>query len=90
MSTTARKARKRQRHTDLALREALAARGLPTDSVYVHPPFQHPVKVGTPRAQRAVEVRRAEREVERALGRPGVYTRVLAAMGRIGARFGGR
>ena len=45
MSTTARKARKRQRHNDLALRTALAARGLPRDSVFVHPPFQHPVKV---------------------------------------------
>lgn len=90
MSTTARKARKRQRHSDLALRAAPVGRGLPTDTVYVHPPFQHTVKIGTPRAQRAVEVRRADRQVEQALGRPGVYARVLAAVGRIGARFGGR
>lgn len=75
MSTTARKARKRQRHNDLALRTALAARGLPTDSVFVYPPFQHPVKVGTPIANRAVNVRRREAATARAVS-PSVIARV--------------
>lgn len=75
MSTTARKARKRQRHNDLALHTALAARGLPTDSVFVHPPFQHPVKISTPIADRAVNVRRREAAAARAVS-PGVIARV--------------
>jgi len=80
MSTTARKNRKRLRHDDLALRAALAARGLPTDSVYVHPPFQHPVKVGTPLAQRTKNVQRRDARLQREIdiaNRRGWLSRLL-------------
>lgn len=80
MSATARKARKRLRHDDLSLRAALAARGLPTDSVYVHPPFQHPAKVGTPIAQRTKTVQRRDARLQREIdiaSRRGWLSRLL-------------
>jgi hypothetical protein len=79
MSTTARKARKRTRHSDLSLFDALTARGLPTDTVFIHPPFQHPMKVGTPVAKRASTVNRRDAELTKTL-QVGLVARVLARL----------
>lgn len=80
MSTTARKARKRLRHDDLSLRDALVRRGLPADSVFVHPPFQHPAKVGTPIAARTTTLQRRDARLQRQIdiaNRRGWLSRLL-------------
>jgi hypothetical protein len=85
MSTTARKARKRLRHDDLSLRDALVRRGLPADSVYVHPPFQHPVKTGTPVELRAKNVHRDDAKLARVS--PGIVARIASMAAGFASRW---
>lgn len=85
MSTTARKDRKRLRHDDLSLRDALVRRGLPADSVYVHPPFQHPVKTGTPLELRARTVHRDDARLAKTS--PGLLARVAKIASTLSSRW---
>jgi hypothetical protein len=81
MSTTARKIRKRRRHA--SLERAAFFGGTPV------PPFQHPVKVGTPIAERAVSVHRADRRIDATMSRLGLYDAIRKHLG-IGKNGRGR
>jgi hypothetical protein len=82
MSTTARKARKRHRHDALWM----ASVGF---DVTVPPKFQHPVKVGTPVAQRAVSMQQTDRIAQEVMSRLGLFSAIRKHLG-IGKNGRGR
>jgi hypothetical protein len=81
MSTTARKVRKRRRHA--SLERAAFFGGTPV------PPFQHPVKVGTPIAQRARSMQQTDALDQVVMSKLGLFSAIRQHLG-IGKNGRGR